>query len=233
MEHFPRSLPSPRRIYKSGDLVRYNHDGSIEYLGRKDYQVKLQGQRMELGEIERRLQADPRIHHAVVILPKAGPLQKRLVAVLTLKSLPSNKNLSLDDSCEIIDRDSFARVAFHELVAIQKNLETQLPVYMVPQTWAVVKKLPMLVSGKLNRKRVTTWLETADDATHKRIMADYDAIKRGNIQPSEEEDRTSTVQSLRGIFAQVLNLPSEKVDLNRSFVSMGKCYSRRFTEEKC
>ncbi|PKY07567.1 nonribosomal peptide synthase Pes1 [Aspergillus campestris IBT 28561] len=221
MKHFPRSLPSPRRIYKSGDLVRYNHDGSIEYLGRKDYQVKLQGQRMELGEIERRLQSDSRIHHAVVILPKAGPLQKRLVTVLTLKSLPSSKTLSLDDTCELIDRDSFAKVAFHELVAIQKNLETQLPVYMVPQTWAVMKKLPMLVSGKLNRKRVTTWLEFADDATHKRIMADYDAIKRGNIEPSEEEDRTSTVHSLRDIFAQVLNLSSEKVDLNRSFVSMG------------
>ncbi|EAW07799.1 nonribosomal peptide synthase Pes1 [Aspergillus clavatus NRRL 1] len=221
IKNFQSSLPSPRRIYKTGDLVRYNPDGSVEYISRKDHQVKLHGQRMELGEIEHRLYEDDHVRHAVVILPKAGPLQQRLVTVLSLNSLNSNASIITDNTCELISPEDLAKTAYSELIAIQKNLEAQLPIYMVPQTWALIKKLPMLVSGKLDRKKITYWVEHIDDATYERIMQDYDNIKRGNVEESVKDDKETSVSILRDIYAQVLNISANKVDPNRSFVSLG------------
>jgi non-ribosomal peptide synthetase component F len=80
---FPSFPSSPRRIHLTGDLVTYNPDGSVEYIGRKDNQVKLNGQRMDLGEIEHRLDKDPRIRHAIVLMPKTGRFQNRLISVLS------------------------------------------------------------------------------------------------------------------------------------------------------
>ncbi|RHZ65567.1 Nonribosomal peptide synthetase 1, partial [Aspergillus turcosus] len=221
MKHFRSTLPSPRRIYKTGDLVRYNPDGSVEYISRKDHQVKLHGQRMELGEIEHRLYEDDRVRHAVVILPKEGLLKGRLVTILSLNSLKSDSSIISDNACELISGQDLARVVYSELIAIQKNLEAQLPIYMVPQTWAVIKKLPMLVSGKLDRKKITHWIEHVDEPTYDRIMQDYDNIKRGHVEDSVKEDKNTSVKILQDIYAQVLNLPSNKVDPNRSFVSLG------------
>ncbi|KAH2309016.1 Nonribosomal peptide synthetase 1, partial [Aspergillus fumigatus] len=220
MKHFQSTLPSPRRIYKTGDLVRYNPDGSVEYISRKDYQVKLHGQRMELGEIEHRLHEDDRVRHAIVILPKEGLLKGRLVTILSLNSLKSGSSIISDNACELISREDLARVAYSELITIQKNLEAQLPIYMVPQTWAVIKKLPMLVSGKLDRKKITHWIENIDEPTYDRIMQDYDNIKRGHVEDSVNEDKSTAAKILQDIYAQVLNLPSNKVDPKRSFVSL-------------
>ena len=224
MKEFPCSLPSPRRIYKTGDLVRYNPDGSIEYISRKDHQVKIHGLRMELGEIEHRLSEDRRVRHAVVILPKSGLIQKRLVAVLSLESLNSGNGLSTDGACELISQEKMD-AAYSELQEIQTNLESQLPIYMVPQTWAVIKKLPMLVSGKLDRKKITAWIEKIEESKYDRIMQDYDNIKRGNTEHKNEEDNDSSINVLRDIFTHVLNISSSKIDPSRSFVSLGKCNS--------
>ncbi|RAK95786.1 nonribosomal peptide synthase Pes1 [Aspergillus ibericus CBS 121593] len=222
IKNFPSDLPSPRRIYKTGDLVKYNSDGSVEYIGRKDHQVKLHGQRMELGEIEHRLYEDPRVRHAVVILPTTGPLKQRLVTVLSLNSVTAEKSIISDNACELVGRDGSALSAYQELVSIQKSLETQLPIYMVPQAWALIKQLPMLVSGKLDRKRITAWLERIDDASYDRIMEDYDSIKRGDIEQEEEQnDKETSAKIFKDIVSQVLNLPPHKVDLDRSFVSLG------------
>ncbi|GLA80039.1 nonribosomal peptide synthase [Aspergillus tubingensis] len=223
IKDFPSDLPSPRRIYKTGDLVRYNSDGSIQYISRKDHQVKLHGQRMELGEIEHRLYEDPRVRHAVVLLPTTGPLKQRLVTVLSLNSVTSERSIITDNACELVERSGSTRSAYQELVAIQKSLETQLPIYMVPQAWALIKQLPMLVSGKLDRKRITAWLENVDDAAYDRIMEDYDNIKRGDVEQEEEkeDDQETSVKLLQEVFSQVLNLPSHKVGLDRSFVSLG------------
>ncbi|KAH8425870.1 nonribosomal peptide synthase Pes1 [Aspergillus melleus] len=224
MKSSAHSLPSPRRIYKTGDLVKYNPDGSIVCIGRKDHQVKLHGQRMELGEIEHRLHEDPRVRHAIVIMPAKGLLRQRLVTIMSMESLNVDKSIMSDETCELVNQTTMERV-LPELVDIQKNLETQLPIYMVPQTWAVIKKLPMLVSGKLDRKRITSWIENVDERTYSRIMQDYDDIKRGDVEPEEEEeeeeDQGAFMSALRDIFSQVLNISSPKVDLNRSFVSLG------------
>ncbi|KAJ6151122.1 AMP-dependent synthetase/ligase [Penicillium chermesinum] len=221
IKDFKSSLPSPRRIYKTGDLCYYNPDGSIAYINRKDNQVKLHGQRMELGEIEHRIHENPLVRHGVVILPKTGPLKQRLVTVMSLNKIPADNKLISDKACELIDEAQFEQIGLQDLIQVQKAIEAQLPVYMVPQTWALIKKLPMLVSGKLDRKKISAWIENIDDESYERIMQDFDQMKRGPTAKVKEPEQDGSLKVLREIFSQVLNISIQKVNIDRSFVSLG------------
>ncbi|EDN72266.1 Amino acid adenylation [Beggiatoa sp. SS] len=79
------------RLYKTGDLARYQEDGNIEYLGRIDHQVKIRGFRIELGEIEAKLQQHPDISDAVVIAREDVPGDKRIVAYIVASQLPAQR----------------------------------------------------------------------------------------------------------------------------------------------
>ncbi|KAL4865220.1 hypothetical protein BDV12DRAFT_200342 [Aspergillus spectabilis] len=221
VKSFPKSMSSPRRIYKTGDLVKYNPDGSIEYLGRKDHQVKVHGQRMELGEIEHRLLKNQSIRHGIVILPQTGPLQQKLVGVVSLRSLALDSSITSNAACELVSQKDMLNAGKHDTSAIQKSMEAQLPIYMVPQVWAVVKNIPMLVSGKRDRKGITSWLEHIEESTYDRIMQDYDNIALEAIEEEPKDNEHAALSIIRDIFAQVLNLPLHKIDPGRSFISLG------------
>ncbi|KAL6239813.1 hypothetical protein BDW75DRAFT_236072 [Aspergillus navahoensis] len=223
IKNFPSSLPSPRRIYKTGDLAMYNSDGTIEYLGRKDHQVKLHGQRMELGEIEHRLLASQGVRNTVVMLPQTGPLRQKLVAVMSLKSLTSDSSTIMTGACELVSQKDMLETGHREIRAIQKSIEDQLPIYMVPQAWAVVKNIPMLVSGKLDRKRISAWLDQLEESDYDRIMQDYDNAAPVVVveEHKSEREENAIPAIIRDIFAQVLNLPLHRVDPSRSFIYLG------------
>ncbi|MEA1922932.1 MAG: amino acid adenylation domain-containing protein, partial [Pseudomonadota bacterium] len=124
-----KELPDTIRIYKTGDLVRYRHDGNLEFLGRLDNQVKIRGFRIELGEIENALKLHADILDATVITHGNAADNKRLVAFVVNKGKkPTLKG---------------------ELTA---HLKTILPTYMLPTDIAAVKKFPLLPSGKIDRQ---------------------------------------------------------------------------------
>lgn len=210
-KEFASESSAPSRLHLTGDLVKYRPDGSIEFIGRKDNQVKLNGQRMELGEIEHRLEADLLVRHVIVSVPKSGPLQKRLVAVLSLNDTASSQSVVTSETCQLVDKAA-------ELSRIKDNLASRLPAYMFPQAWAVVNTIPMLVSGKLDRKLVKNWLEEISEQLHQQIVG----AEKENDATIEI---TGVIATLRDIWAQVLNQPVDKINLNSSFLSLGMLIS--------
>jgi amino acid adenylation domain-containing protein/thioester reductase-like protein len=121
-------LSSESKLYRTGDLGRWLEDGSIEYLGRKDFQVKLRGYRIELGEIEAALGSYPGISQVVVLLKGEGDLA-HLVAYFMTKP-----------GYEI------------ELTAVNAYLKSFIPSYMVPQFYMEIQELPMTPNGKVDRR---------------------------------------------------------------------------------
>jgi len=119
------------RIYLTGDAVIMYEDGSVDFRGRLDDQVKLRGYRIELGEIEVKLHELPQVSAAAVALKKDANQQDQLVGYVTLKA---------DAEFE----DHTARLELAKL----------LPPYMVPLVIVVMDKMPRLPSGKINRKEL-------------------------------------------------------------------------------
>ncbi|MBV9792075.1 MAG: amino acid adenylation domain-containing protein, partial [Chloroflexi bacterium] len=123
---------SGARLYRTGDLARYRADGSIEYIGRNDHQVKLRGFRIELGEIEAVIQQHPAIAGSAVLVRDAetgAEADQRLVAYLVVRE---------NESCTADDLRAF--------------LQTRLPAYMVPTAWVVLAAFPLTPNGKLDRR---------------------------------------------------------------------------------
>ncbi|WDE06110.1 non-ribosomal peptide synthetase [Thalassomonas viridans] len=119
------------RLYKTGDLVRYLPDGSLEYLGRSDHQVKIRGLRIELGEIEHQLKQLPEIASALVIAHTDQKGEQHLVAYFIGKSGSGN-------DAELI-------------LSLKQQLAQVLPDYMVPAIFIKQESWPLTVSGKINR----------------------------------------------------------------------------------
>ncbi len=117
------------RLYRTGDWGKYLPDGNIEFLGREDFQVKLQGQRVELGEIEAKLAEHAGVDSGVVIVREDTPGQKRLVGYVIPKR---GVELQAD--------------------AVRDFLREKLPEHMVPSAFVFLEDFPLTVNGKLNRK---------------------------------------------------------------------------------
>ncbi len=118
------------RMYRTGDVVRWNQEGQVEYIGRSDFQVKLRGFRIELGEIETALAKHPDVDGAVALVREDRPGDQRLVAyVVTGKA-----EAQLD------------------LTALTDLARENLPEYMVPSAIVPLAAFPATPSGKLDRK---------------------------------------------------------------------------------
>ena len=130
-----RFLPHPfaqepgARLYRTGDLGRLRSDGSVEYVGRRDFQVNIRGFRIELGEIESVLRADARVQGAIVDARESERGDKRLVAYLVAVA---GQSLSVAD--------------------LRARLRTSLPDYMMPAHFVVLDAFPLNANGKLDRR---------------------------------------------------------------------------------
>jgi len=116
------------RLFKTGDLARYLPDGAIQYLGRIDHQVKIRGNRTELGEIEAVLRQHPSVKVAAVITREEVSGDKRLVAYLTPNQEYTPK-----------------------VEQLRRFLQQKLPDYMVPSDFVVLEVMPLTFNGKIDR----------------------------------------------------------------------------------
>ncbi|KAF5137722.1 Nonribosomal peptide synthetase 8 [Metarhizium anisopliae] len=202
---------APRRLYKTGDLARYNPDGTIHFIGRKDTQVKLRGLRIELGEIEHHISVHSLTQHAIVILPKSGPCKERLVVALSLRDfLPDTSKTSI---VRLIPEEAQER-ASKQVADIKEQLSRHVPHYMVPETWIVVEAIPLMLSGKMARSQVSKWIAEMDDETYDRAVGVH-SQGEGATEMTEHE------MQLQLVYSDVLNLALSRIPLDRSFLSLG------------
>lgn len=126
-------IPNPfaevnsKLLYKTGDLVRYLPDSTIEFLGRIDNQVKIRGIRIELGEIEAVLAKHPEVRQTVVIAPKDNSGNKRIIAYV------------VSNDKQVITPQELGRF-----------LKEKLPEYMIPSSFVVLDSLPLTSNGKID-----------------------------------------------------------------------------------
>lgn len=216
---------SPFRGYLTGDLVIQRLDGRFTIAGRKDNQVvsipilhvdlvkqimqKYHGQRIELLEIEHHLNLDASVKHNLVFLAKSGPCKERLVAIASLtEHAVENQPLLLFEGQKKIAVQA-------DLEAIRARILARLPLYMVPTVWVAVASLPLLASGKLDRKLTSQWLNDMSDETYQQAMP-------SNASSQLQNETASPLEKiLRFIWARVLNLPEGQISLDRPFLSLG------------
>ncbi len=117
------------RLYKTGDIARYLPGGEIEYLGRMDFQVKIRGLRMELGEIEAVLCMHPQISGAVVLAGDDNSGEQRLIAYVVPAQSPKPS-----------------------IESLRGGLLKKLPEYMVPALFIFIEEMPLSTNGKIDRK---------------------------------------------------------------------------------
>src|SRR5262249_54062186 len=125
----PNPFLTGERMYRTGDLARWMPDGNVEYLGRKDNQVKSRGHRIELGEIENVLQGYMEVDAAVVTARSNAGGAKALVAYIVSR-------------------------APIDISSLRTHLGRTLPAYMVPGHYVQLDEMPLMPNGKINKNNL-------------------------------------------------------------------------------
>ncbi|KIL85933.1 non-ribosomal peptide synthetase [Fusarium avenaceum] len=195
------------RLYKTGDLVRYNDDGSLAYLGRKDSQVKIRGQRIELGDVEYwvrefMIEADQVVVEAVT--PKGPGGRPTLAAFIKV-----NNAESLFEQGDDVAPAKLIRID----AEVEKMLRRQLPSYMVPTIFIAMKSLPMTPTGKMNRRELRIIGGGISAEEVRSIQLANNGLKRQPVTDKEHQ--------MQRVWSQVLGIEQRRVDLNANFFQIG------------
>lgn len=199
------------RLYKTGDLVRQNEDGTISYIGRKDTQVKIRGQRLELSEVEFQVRSTVLSMTQIVadIIEPEGKKEKATLAAFFTMQSDINSGSSVHILSEVSPGIHTVRVS----AEVESSLSQKLPRYMVPNVFILLDRIPLMPSGKTNRKALREIGTSLSAAHFAKLQSTNDANKR---QP-----RNETENRFRQLWAQVLNIEAESVGIDDSFFHVG------------
>ncbi|KAL7780636.1 hypothetical protein CFE70_010661, partial [Pyrenophora teres f. teres 0-1] len=178
------------RAYRTGDYVRHRPtDGQLEFFGRMDGQVKIRGNRVELGEVEHALRSDKAVREAVAVLQQHDGSEA---------GWPVHEDAEIADEQDVESRKS--RHLYSIKQRLTELLEAQLPAYMVPQTITILDAMPVNQNGKADRKALEQQIGTQEGQS---------GLKR---QPETEMQRT-----MQQLWAGVLAIAPDSIGLDDSF----------------
>ncbi|KYG29134.1 hypothetical protein AZF08_27900 [Bacillus gaemokensis] len=200
-EKFVENPFSPEeKMYKTGDLARWLPDGNIEYLGRMDHQVKIRGNRIEIGEVETELLKIEMIQEAIIIAQEDKDGLKQLCAYYVGDdSLTVGKQEDKDglkQLCAYYVGDDSLTVG-----KLRSELSKELPNYMIPSYFVKLTQMPLTPNGKVDRK----------------VLLELE----GNLQTGMEYEAPRTVVEVRlaEIWKEVLGL--EQIGIRENFFDIG------------
>ncbi|PTB57225.1 hypothetical protein M431DRAFT_551549 [Trichoderma harzianum CBS 226.95] len=194
------------RLYKTGDLVQYTENGFLTFLGRKDMQVKIRGQRVELGELECRIHEfmhDVEQAVAEVIVPQGPGARPTLATFLCLG----------EEHPDYEKNPSSLTQVYHIPAEIQDQLHKVLPVYMVPSVYFKVAEIPMTPSGKINRKGLR---EIGASFTVQELAKIRTAEKAQKRKPTTRDEKT-----MQEIWSDLLEIDLDAIGLSDDFFQLG------------
>jgi amino acid adenylation domain-containing protein len=193
-----------QRWYLTGDLGRYWPDGTLEFLGRADYQVKIRGHRIELGEVEAALQSHPQVESAVAVAFGEG--RQRLGAVIVAQEVePGEGEQQESKQQESLDEASLDKERVREYVS------RMVPSYMVPQQIVRLERMPLSSNGKVDRQRIMEVMEEAWQQQRERAAAGEGSV--GAAPRTEMEER------LGGLWEELLGCGEVRRESN--FFALG------------
>ena len=194
------------RLYKTGDLGRYDPggNGEIVFAGRKDTQVKLRGQRVELGEIESHIRDQLSAEDTViaeVITPTGSGNQATLVAFIAARSTQSEAEIALSTVSTALQQ---------RIQQANEHLMKVVPRYMVPTAYIPTNFIPLLVSGKTDRKRLRQFGATVD---LRQLDQPRSTAEHGSLSDLE--------LSLRASWSHVLSVAEDNINAEDNFFVLG------------
>lgn len=196
---------STSRLYKTGDLVQYTANGELEIVGRKDTQIKLHGQRVEVGEVEHHLRlCFPGAQSVVIdLLPAQDGRDSLLVGFVLCTPMKDQDKLIADSDASFRRK---AETAF-------SGLNQALPSYMVPAVLIPLNRLPLSVTGKLNLR----------DLRSEVALLSHEQLQkfRMGIETVVREPETHPQSELRRLFAEVLSIPEGQIGIEDNFFRRG------------
>ncbi|KAL4880999.1 hypothetical protein BJY04DRAFT_218520 [Aspergillus karnatakaensis] len=202
---FVRLRSTGERVYRTGDLASMDEAGVISYHGRKDLEIKIRGQRINIAEVEQAILQCEVVDNVVVEYPVSGPCAKRLTAIVCTGQGPdAESQLTVDwfSRAQRLDEDT--------LISFQTQVSGVLPTAMLPSKWLSISHLPQTASGKVDRKQVRGWLEEMDEETYAHFF-------HGNVSATSDEP----ADGLIAIWGKVLKIAPHNLRLNQSFIRNG------------
>ncbi|KAJ5210468.1 AMP-dependent synthetase/ligase [Penicillium cf. griseofulvum] len=193
------TVPGRRgRMYKTGDLVKYHPlTGNLAFVGRKDTQVKLRGQRIELADVE---------HHVVQCLMDRSSSRAAPTAVAeVIKPIATGRPMLA------VFIDCNQALLADLLPYLEAELPGRLPSYMVPAAYIATPSMPMSTSGKTDRRQLR---EMGSSLT-------LELLSRSDAPTTTLAPSTASERHLQTLWVEVLGIPAEKIGTESSFVRLG------------
>ena len=207
----PYAAHAGARMYKTGDVGRWQADGNLEFLGRNDDQVKIRGFRIELGEIASRLQEHPAVAEAVIAAREGASGEKHLVAYYVMDNARGSeehgtrealKTDQVNGPLHVYSNDPLKpRLSEGLAPELRGWLQAKLPEYMVPAAYVRMEQMPRTANGKLDRKALPA--------------PEADAYARQAYEAPQGE----TEKMLAGIWGELLQV--ERVGRGDNFFALG------------
>ena len=207
------------KLYRTGDTVRLLEDGSCEFVGRMDSQVKLFGHRIELGEIMVQIEKCKEVRGAYVRLEDTGSANKRIVAFIQ----PQDPKVCQSNAA-IIDA----------IDKIKKQIRIELPDYMIPAMWNFLPEFPTTINGKIDGKKLVNKPFYYIDVDDEESLTSDERILRQELCRVMELDNISIHEDLFDVYGlSSIQTMQVSVDLNRMGmqVSVLEMYRHRTIHE--